>query len=138
MNEIKKINKLNKTRFKETPYKDRAIFLPQCLRNPDCKAKTTEDGIQCLSCGKCNISKFKKQVEALGYKFFIVPGFSLTKKLIKKYKPKAVLGVGCIDELNEAKETIKKSNIIAQGLPLLKDGCVNTEVDWEKLREMIK
>lgn len=138
MNEIENLNKLNETEFKATPYKDRAIFLPQCLRNPECKAITTKDGIQCLSCGKCNISEFKKEVEALGYKLFIVPGFSLTKKLIEKHKPKAVLGVACTDELNEAKEETKKRNIIAVALPLLKDGCVNTEVDWKKLREMIK
>jgi hypothetical protein len=138
MNEIENLNKLNETEFKATPYKDRAIFLPQCLRNPECKAPTTEDGILCLSCGKCNISGFKKEAETLGYKFFIVPGFSLTKKLIRIHKPKAVLGVGCIDELNEAKDAINKINIVAQGLPLLKDGCVNTEVDWKKLKEMIK
>jgi len=138
MNEIEKLNKLNKTKFKETPYRDRAIFLPQCLRHPNCKAKTTIDGIKCISCGRCNIADFKKEVEALGYKFFIVPGFSLVKKLLKEYKPKVVVGVACLEELNEATENIKKNNIIIQQLPLLKDGCVNTKVDWVKLREMVK
>lgn len=138
MDEIQELNKSNEAKFKSTLFKDRTIFLPHCLRHPDCQAKTTEEGVQCLSCGKCNISEFKKEAEALGYKLFIVPGFSLTKKLIEKYKPKAVLGVACTDELNEAKEEAKKRNIIAVALPLLKDGCVNTEVDWKKLREMIK
>jgi len=135
--EIEYLNRLNKAKFKEISPKEKAIFLPQCLRNPDCKAKTTEEGIICLGCDKCNISKFKSEVEALGYKFFIVPGFSLTKRLIEKHKPKAVLGVACSGELKEAIATIKGSRIITQSLQLLKDGCVSTEVDWKKLREMI-
>jgi hypothetical protein len=136
MDDIERINKLHKRKFGEIPYKDRAIFIPHCLRHPDCKAKTTEEGVICLGCGKCNISEFKKEAENLGYKLFIVPGFSLVKKLIEKHKPRAVMGVACNEELNEAIE----ANIepITQLLPLLKDGCVNTAVDWKKLKEMIK
>ena len=134
--EFEKLNKKNKSKFQEIPYKERAIFLPHCLRHPDCKAKTTDEGIVCLNCGKCNISGFKKEAEDLGYKLFIVPGFSLTKKLIEKHKPKAVIGVACNDELREA----VSSNIepISQVLPLLKDGCVNTEVNWKNLREILR
>lgn len=137
MKEIKKANELSKKKFKEAPYKDRIIFLPQCLRNPDCKAKTTEEGIICLGCGRCNIAGFKKEAEKLGYKLFIVPGSSIVKTLIKKYKPKAVVGVACLPELKEAIIMVKKYSIAAQGVLLSKDGCVNTEVDWKKLRDII-
>ena len=137
MKEIESVNELSRKKFKETPYKDKIIFLPQCLRDPECKAKTTEEGIIYLGCGKCNIAGFKKEAEKLGYKLFIVPGSSIVKTLIKKYKPKAVLGVACLPELKEAMIMVKKHKIAAQGVLLSKDGCVNTEVNWKKLRDII-
>ncbi len=125
------------SRFENTPVNQRVIFLPQCLRSLECKAKTTEDGIICISCGKCNIGPFKKEAEKAGYKVFIAPGSSLIKNILKKYKFKAVLGVACEPELKEGIKMMKKHNIAVLTVTLLKDGCVNTQVDWEKVKEAL-
>ncbi len=128
------INKLHEKEFRDVPFSERAIFLPHCLRHKDCKAERGREGIICINCGRCNIGSFKKEAEVLGYKVFIVPGFSMIKTLIEQYKPKAVLGVGCLNELNKAKEEMGGNNIVPQGVALLKDGCVDTEADWDKIR----
>ncbi|MBW2984294.1 DUF116 domain-containing protein [Candidatus Woesearchaeota archaeon] len=131
-------NKRYKEDFRKTPYSKRAIFLPQCLRSRNCPAKTTNEGIKCVACGKCSIHKVKKLAEKLGYRFFIVPGASLVKKLVKKHKPKGVIGVACNPELNESLKAAPGFGVAPQCIALLKDGCVNTKVDWDKVRKTIE
>jgi len=123
--------------FRDIPANQKVIFLPQCLRSLDCKAKTTEDGIICINCGKCSIGHFKKEAESFGYKVFIAPGSSLVKNIVKKYKFRATLGVACIPELKEGVRIMKKQGILTLSIPLLKDGCVNTKVDWNRVRKAV-
>jgi hypothetical protein len=119
-------------------FKDRMIFLPYCLRSRQCPAKLEEDGLICLKCGKCDISRIKTEAESLGYGVFIVPGSSLIKKIIKKYKPKAVIGVGCHSEVREGTNKMAAIGMPAKGLILNKDGCIDTEVDVERLIILLK
>ena len=124
-------------KFENIPINQKVIFLPQCLRSTECKAKTTKDGIICVNCGRCNIGPFKKEAEKLGYRVFIAPGASLIKNIVKRYKFKAALGVACLPELKEGIKIMKEHNIITSTIPLLKDGCVNTKVDWKKVRKAV-
>lgn len=138
MDEISSLNEKYKEDFKKIPYSERAIFLPHCLRNKECPAKTTDEGVQCIACGKCNIKEIKEVAENLGYKVFIVPGASLVKKLVKKYKPKAAIGVACNPELEESLKFAPKIGIIPQCVTLLKDGCVETEVSLDEVKKTIE
>ncbi|MFA5771806.1 MAG: DUF116 domain-containing protein [Thermoplasmata archaeon] len=132
-------NDLNRNGFLKTPYSERALFLPQCLRNADrCTAKMDGVGYVCKHCGACPISNVKRFAEELGYSVFVVPGGSMVFKIITATKPKAVVGVACDFELGEACEKLTSLNIFYQGVPLLKDGCKNTVVDVEKLLEILK
>jgi len=131
---IESINRLYETEFRGIPFSERAIFIPHCLRHKECKAERSIEGIICINCGRCNIGSFKKEAEALGYRVFIVPGASIIKKIIEKYKFKAVLGVACLPELKQGIELMKKRGIAALAVPLLKDGCVDTKVDWNKVK----
>ena len=69
------------------PRGGRFIFMPQCVRSPECPAKLTPEGIRCIACGRCRVGEAKKIAEGLGYQFFIVPGSSFIKRIIKKYRP---------------------------------------------------
>ena len=114
------------------------IFLPHCLRNQECEAKLELDGYHCLNCGRCEIGKFKKTAEEKGYKVFIVPGGSMVKNILSKYpEPELVIGVACETELREGLAITEGKGIKSKRLQLLKDGCINTEVDFKKLYEMI-
>ncbi len=131
-------NYINNKEFLKTPCAERFIFMPQCVRSAECPAKLTPEGIKCVSCGRCNVGEAQKYAESLGYRFFIVPGSSFIKRIIKKYRPRAIVGVGCHMEIKEGLDLCHRHGIPARGVLLLKAGCVATTLDWEQFYEAIK
>ncbi len=119
--------------FGKIPFDRRAIFIPQCLRSIDCPARLSPEGIKCKDCGKCEIMKAKNAAERLGYRFFIVPGSSFIVRMIRKYHPKAIIGVGCLCEVKEGLDLMHKNRVPALGVVLDRSGCVSTVLDWDKL-----
>ena len=124
--------------FMNTPTEATAIFLPQCLRSPSCLASLLEEGIVCEKCGKCEIRNAQLKALNLGYMFFVVPGSSFIKRMVKKYKPRAILGVGCIQEVKEGLEMCKKMKTPAIGVVLLQDGCISTLVNWSLFYDLLE
>lgn len=133
-------NVLLKEKFSETPYNKRIIIVPQCLRNMKCPARLNpEKGLECVMCGKCKIYTIKKKAEELGYMgVYIMPGGTFVKRILKRDKPKAILGVACPYDLNEGMYLASKYNIPSQGVLLTRTGCVNTDVDMEELFEKME
>ena len=137
-------NKAYKEDFAKVPVEKRAVFIPQCLRNvKECSAKFGEYGWKCAKCGKCSIGEIIEYGEKLGYKqFYIVPGGSLVKKILKEKVPKgeikAAIGIACWPELAEAAEKLSILKIPLQAVPLLKAGCINTIVDIERVKEVMR
>ncbi|USS40250.1 DUF116 domain-containing protein [Thermococcus aggregans] len=133
-------NKAYKEDFAKVPVEKRAVFIPQCLRNvKECPAEFGEYGWKCTKCGKCAIGEIIEYGEKLGYKqFYIVPGGSLVKKILKEKVPKgeikAALGIACWPELAEAGEKLSILKIPLQAVPLLRAGCINTIVDIERVK----
>lgn len=130
-------NKVNLGKFRETPVNTRAIFLPQCLRHIECPAKLSSEGIQCVNCGRCEVGEAKERAEEYGYMVFIVPGSSFIERMIQKYMPKAIIGVGCQFEIKSGLEMCQKNGLPGQGLVLSKSGCVSTELDWDSYYQLI-
>lgn len=133
-------NKAYKEDFAKVPVEKKAVFIPQCLRNvKECPAEFGEYGWKCTKCGKCSIGDIIEYGEKLGYKqFYIVPGGSLVKKILKEKVPKgeikAALGIACWPELAEASEKLSILKIPLQAVPLLRAGCINTLVDLERVK----
>ena len=133
---VKTKNKASRSKFAATPYSERILLLPQCLRSRDCPAELREYGYECQQCGKCRIEEVIREAERLGYKdVFILPGGSIAKKILTKEKPNACLGVACLKELMLGSFLCEKFGVAGQGIALLKDGCVNTEVNWRILND---
>lgn len=130
-------NKISLRKFRDTPINKRMIFLPQCLRANTCPSKLGSEGMQCTNCG-CDIGKAKKSAEEMGYMVFIVPGSSFIKRLVRKHKPDAILGVGCMTEVKAGFEMCERLNLYGVGLVLEKAGCVSTVLDWDKFYEIIE
>jgi len=124
--------------FSKVPYGERAIFIPQCLRSVECPARLSPEGIKCKECGRCGIANAKKRAEKLGYMFFVVPGSSFIIRMIRKYHPKAVIGVGCNIEVKDGLDLMNKHKIPAIGVVLDKSGCVSTILDWDRLFEVME
>jgi len=124
--------------FASTPYNQRIVLLPQCLRAKDCPAEIGNFGYECQQCGKCSVAKIMKLTKNLGYKgAFIMPGGSLAKKIMLELKPKASLGVACYKELVMGSYLCEKVGVIGQGVELIKDGCINTIVNMKGLTKAI-
>jgi hypothetical protein len=131
-------NKISLRKFRETPINKRLIFLPQCLRAADCPSKLSPEGIKCIDCGRCEVGHAIKGAESIGYKVFIVPGSSFIKRLVRKHKPDAILGVGCINEIKAGLEMCEKLKLFGVGLVLDKAGCVSTVLNWDEFYEFIE
>jgi hypothetical protein len=134
---VKMKNDAHAKEFAVIAFSDRAVFVPQCLRNSEkCKAPLTDEGYQCLKCGACPIGKIKAEAERLGYGgFYIVPGGSMVFKIMAKRKYKAVLGVACYFELADSMEKASLYGVPSQGVPLSRDGCKDTQVNVEPVVE---
>ncbi|MDO5835552.1 MAG: DUF116 domain-containing protein [Methanobacterium sp.] len=120
-------NKVNEKDFKIIEPDDTILVLPHCLRHTECEAKLDSSGLVCENCNRCVIGVLKNKGEQMGYKVFIIPGSTFLTKIVEKNRFKAVIGVACFQDLNLA--MMKLSNFSCQGVPLLRDGCVNTKVD---------
>ncbi len=130
-------NYINRQKFLRVPKTERFVFMPQCVRSTECPAKLSPEGIKCVSCGRCEVGDAKKYAEGLGYRFFIVPGSSFIKRIMKKYRPKAVVGVGCQMEIKEGLDLMHRYDIPALGVPLTRSGCVSTTLDWEQFYDKL-
>jgi hypothetical protein len=119
--------------FRKIPFNKRAVFLPQCLRSVTCPAVLSPEGIKCRDCGACGISRAQKEAKKLGYMIFVVPGSSFIMRMIKKYRPEAIIGVGCMCEVRDGLDMMHRYHIPAIGVMLEKSGCVNTQLDWDRL-----
>jgi hypothetical protein len=130
---IKLHNAMNTAEFTRIPVAERAIFIPQCLRSSRCPAHLTPEGLKCRSCGQCTIGEIRPILEKLGYRIFIVPGSSFIKRMVKKYHPKAIVGIGCLSEVKEGIDMADKMGLVVMGVVTLKEGCVETLVNWSDI-----
>jgi hypothetical protein len=133
---IKIGNTMNTAEFTRIPVAERAIFMPQCLRSSRCPAHLTPEGLKCRSCGQCSVGEARAVLEKMGYRIFIVPGSSFIKRMVKKYHPKGIIGVGCLSEVKEGIDMADKMGLIVMGVVTLKEGCVETIVNWPDVYEV--
>jgi hypothetical protein len=133
---IKIGNTMNTAEFTRIPVAERAIFMPQCLRSSRCPAHLTPEGLKCRSCGQCSVGEARAVLEKMGYRIFIVPGSSFIKRMVKKYHPKGIIGVGCLSEVKEGIDMADKMGLIVMGVVTLKEGCVETLVNWPDVYEV--
>ena len=132
-------NNLNLSRFMGVGGKDRILVVPQCLRSVKCPARLDSSvGVTCKECGMCVIKDLKAEADRLGYGFYIVPGGRFVERIVKAIRPKAALGVACYKDLNMGMHELSKSNCLVMGVPLVKDGCVETNVNIKDLLNVMK
>ncbi len=131
-------NKINMESFRKIPPKDKIIVLPQCIRSIRCPARLDPKiGIICIKCGLCKFKEIKEIAEKYGYRIFLVPGGRFVERIILNLKPKAAIGVACLKDLYRAMKEVNKHGIVAIGLPLAKEGCVETLFDINELIRLI-
>lgn len=129
-------NEMNKSEFAKTPVEMRAVFFPHCLRSKDCPANLTPSGITCRRCGRCRLGDVIPELNKAGYvNVFIIPGSTFIKRLIKKYKIKAMIGIGCLNEVKDGLELGRKIHMTTIGVVNLTDGCIETRMNVDAVLE---
>ncbi len=125
----------------------RILLLPHCLRpSQTCPGKYSKQGLECPEdCAEdCTIGRLRRTALSLGYKgVCIAPGGRLAVKYVKEKGPKAIVAVACQKELEEGIHGVRElsgGDELAPPIviiPLVKDGCVDTEVDEEQALKVI-
>lgn len=89
----------------------------------------------------CPIRILRAEAERLGYKgVCVAPGGALAVRFVQEKKPRLVVAVACQKELLEGKEAVGKMEgaPAVAALPLLRDGCVDTEVDLSAALRLLR
>ncbi|HNW51675.1 MAG TPA: polyprenyl synthetase family protein [Prolixibacteraceae bacterium] len=120
------------------PFDRRLLLLPQCLRNREsCKAITDEFGLLCAGCKQCNIDELIELAASLGYTTLVAEGTTMAVSLIEEGAVDAVIGVSCMETLQKSFNPVALSGVPVMGIPLLSNGCVDTQVDLKWLKQEI-
>lgn len=120
------------------PYERRILLLPQCLRSMnECVAERDEFGLICAGCGSCHIGELQALAEELGYVVLVAEGSTVVSTLLEQGKIDAVIGVSCLDALEKSFPATAANAIPGIAVPLVIDGCIDTDVDVSWVRDAI-
>jgi len=131
--------------LRSIPPAERVLLLPHCLRpSATCPGRPSKEGFRCPEdCQEaCALGRLRDEALALGYKgVCIAPGGALALRFIREQEPRAVVAIACHKELTEGAEAVGELDgpaPLVATLPLLEDGCVDTEVDLEAALALIR
>jgi len=128
------------------PFAQRVLLLPYCLRpSQDCPGKMTKQGLDCTGCTlvRCAIHQLRAAAAEVGYGgICVAPGGRLAVRFLDERQPAGVVAVACHKELEEGLEAVDQmawtnGHPEMALVPLLRDGCVDTEVDVALARSVI-
>jgi hypothetical protein len=127
-------NVLNQNSYEYVKQEDRIVLIPHCLRDAEnCIAPIDEEGYHCQKCGACIISDITQAAEERGIKWYMVGGGSHAIRIVKNARPRAVFGIACFEDAKLAVDKIGEYGIPTQAVLLSKAGCVNTEVELDRV-----
>lgn len=122
-----------------TPFNRRLLLLPQCLKDTaSCKGQFDALGLNCAGCKACPIDDILLKAEALGYATLVAEGTTVAIGLVEEGSIDAVIGVSCMPVLQRSFEPVSNAAVPVIGLPLMYDGCVNTQIDTTWLFDEIR
>lgn len=120
----------------------RVLLLSHCLRpSQTCPGKFNKTGLICPEdCTEdCVIKRLKETASSSGYKgSCVAAGGAMALKFVKEHNPKGIIAIACEKELSEGVDGVKemakdeKEIPAIVVVPLISDGCVDTEVDEEQ------
>jgi geranylgeranyl pyrophosphate synthase len=120
------------------PFHRRLFLLPHCLSDrAACTGSYDSVGLHCAGCGSCEIHGLKTQAEQLGYSVIVAEGTSSLFLEILEGDVDAIFGVACLDSLEKSFEHLIDLGVAHMAVPLLKDGCRNTEAEIDQIRLLL-
>lgn len=139
--DLQAVNFMERKRFLQT--KKRALLLPHCCRKfMDSRCKATFDAqVPSYVCAHCSPDCLVNKADALarrkGYDVYVLPGGSCVSKILKSTGYEGVVGVACGEEIRVSRVVVGNSEVAAQAVPLIKNGCANTVFNLETLAKTL-
>jgi geranylgeranyl pyrophosphate synthase len=125
--------------FAATPFGRRLLLLPHCMRRQaQCRGRYHDGELSCAGCGACDIERILRRAHELGYEVRVAEGTPVTLRLLISGACDAVLGVACMDSLEQAFRYVRQAGIPNLGVPLLVDGCEDTQADTDRILEYLE
>jgi hypothetical protein len=131
----------------DIPAEQRMLLLPHCLRpSQGCPGRMTPQGLNCDGCTRtdCRIYPIREAAKRAGYlEVCVAPGGRLAVRRVAEIRPAVILAVACDKELAEGVAAVNALGWEQLAPPiiqisLLRDGCVDTEVDVDGVIAVIE
>ncbi len=120
------------------PYSRRLVLLPHCMRHrTECRGFYTSHGLVCQKCGSCPLGNLVQLAENLGCKVLVAEGSPAVARWIIDGEADAILGVACLESLEKVFDRLLVAGLPGMAVPLVRDGCRDTEADLDWVAEMI-
>lgn len=113
------------------------LLAPHCLQRTDCPHKITVDINNCRRCGGCKVNDLLSIRDTHGVRVGIATGGTLARKLVKEYRPRAIVAIACERDLTSG---VQDSNPIpVLGVTNLRPHgpCQNTSIYIPRVEEAI-
>jgi hypothetical protein len=130
-----------KEKFLKT--RKRALLLPHCSRKymgNRCKAIFDPEvpSYFCAGCSSdCIINRATELGKKKGYDVYVLPGGSCVSKILKATFYEGIVGVACSQELAIGGNYLEALGRVGQAVPLVKNGCANTQFSIETLERIL-
>ena len=124
--------------FEAIPRDRRLFLLPHCLSDRAvCRGTYNSVGLHCADCGSCSIADLQREAERLGYCVIVAEGTGSTLEKILEGDVDGIIGVACLDSLEKSFQRVAELGVPHMAMPLLRDGCVNTEAEVDEIRRLL-
>lgn len=132
-------NEFWRSQFAAVPPIRRLLLLPHCMRHAAaCKGTYSSLGLACGECGACPLAELKREAERLGYSVLIMEGTPAVVDIVLGGRADAILGVACLDSLEQAFDRIAQLGVPHVAVPLLVDGCAETEAELDIVQSWLR
>lgn len=114
------------------------ILIPHCLQINDCNIRVTNDIYNCKRCGRCGVKALIEIAERYDLKLFIATGGSVARKVVKEFKPEAIVAVACERDLSSGIVDSFPLPVLGVHNERPEGPCFNTRVNIDKVREAVE
>ncbi len=114
------------------------ILVPHCIQKDYCIQKVTADPWKCKRCGRCNIGNLVELAEKFNVNIAVVPGGTLARHSVIKYRPNAIVAIACERDLTSGIQDTTPIPVLGILNERPEGPCHNCIVDVRKVEEAIK
>ena len=117
---------------------DILILAPHCLQNSECTHRITTDVNNCQRCGRCRIADLLALRDEYGVKIAVVTGGTLARRVVRKYRPRAIVAIACERDLSSGIQDVHPLPALGVVNIRPEGPCFNTQVDPALVRESVE